>query len=153
MREPVSRGNGLIERNKEVVLRFLEATGRNDAQTVAACVDPDGVSVAKGTSKFKGPRRFGLNIADTIEAFKKIIPSGLRYRICSVTAEDDRVVVQAEGDALTHDGRPYCNEYCFVCTVKDGKLVRVDEYFCTKMADEVLWPAYESVGGPAADAP
>jgi ketosteroid isomerase-like protein len=142
----------MIEGNKEVVLRFLEATGRNDAETVTACVDPDGVSVAKGTSRFTGPRRFGTNIADTIEAFKKIIPTGLRYRIRSVTAEGERVVVQAEGDAVTHDGRPYCNDYCFVCTVKNGRVVRVDEYFCTKMADEVLWPAYESVGGPAADA-
>jgi ketosteroid isomerase-like protein len=142
----------MIERNKEVVLRFLEATGRNDAETVEACVDPDGVSVAKGTSRFTGPRRFGTNIAETIEAFKKIIPTGLRYRISSVTAEGDRVVVQAEGDAVTHDGKPYCNEYCFVSTVKNGKVVRVDEYFCTKMADEVLWPSYEAVGGPAADA-
>jgi ketosteroid isomerase-like protein len=142
----------MIETNKQVVLRFLEATGRNDAETVAACVDPDGVSVAKGTSRFAGPRRFGTNIADTIEAFRKIIPTGLRYSIRSVTAEGDRVVVQAEGDAVTHDGRPYCNDYCFVCTVRDGRVVRIDEYFCTKMADEVLWPAYESVGGPAADA-
>jgi ketosteroid isomerase-like protein len=142
----------MIETNKQVVLRFLEATGRNDAETVAACVDPDGVSVAKGTSRFAGPRRFGANIADTIEAFRKIIPTGLRYSIRSVTAEGDRVVVQAEGDAVTHDGRPYCNDYCFVCTVRNGRVVRIDEYFCTKMADEVLWPAYESVGGPAADA-
>jgi ketosteroid isomerase-like protein len=142
----------MIEENKEIAVRFLLATGNNDAETVAACVDPDGISVAKGTSKFTGPRRFGTNIADTIEAFKKIIPTGLRYRICSVTAEGDRVVVQAEGDAVTHDGKPYCNEYCFVCTVKNRKVVRVDEYFCTKMADEVLWPSYEKVGGPAADA-
>jgi len=142
----------MIEENKKVVLRFLEATGHNDAETVKACVDPDGVSVAKGTSKFTGPRRFGANIADTIETFKKIIPTGLRYKICSVTAEKDRVVVQAEGDAVTHDGKPYRNDYCFVCTVKNGKVVRVDEYFCTKMADEVLWPSYQNVGGPPADA-
>ena len=84
----------MLEQNKELVLRFLDATGRNDAETVAACVDPDGVSVAKGASKFTGPRRFGTNIAETIEAFKKIIPTGLRYRICSVTAEGDRVVAR-----------------------------------------------------------
>lgn len=142
----------MIEENKKVVLRFLEATGTNDAATVEACVDPDGVSIAKGTSRFTGPRRFGTNIAATIEAFEKIIPTGMRYTFHSVTAEGDRVVVEAVGDAVTHDGRPYCNQYCFVCKVKDGKVIEVNEYFCTKLADEVLWPAYEAVGGPAADA-
>ena len=141
----------MIEQNKELVLRFLEATSANDAKTVIACVDPDGVSVAKGTSKFTGPRRFGTNIAETIEAFKKIIPTGLRYKVLTVTAEGDRVVVEAEGDAVTHDDQPYRNQYCFVCTVRNHKVTRVDEYFCTKMADEILWPAYESAGGPPAD--
>lgn len=141
----------MSEENKELVLRFLEATANNDAETVIACVDPDGVSVAKGTSKFTGPRRFGTNIEETIEAFKKIIPTGLRYTFGTVTAEGDRVVVEAEGDAVTHDGQPYRNQYCFVCTVANGRVTRVDEYFCTKMADEVLWPAYEKAGGPAAD--
>lgn len=142
----------MSEQNKAIALRFLEATGLNDAETVIACVEPDGVSVAKGTSKFTGPRRFGTNIADTMETFKKIIPTGLRYEFLSVTAEGDRVVVEAEGHAVTHDGKPYCNQYCFVCTVTDGKVTQVNEYFCTKLADEVLWPAYESAGGPAADA-
>ena len=142
----------MLDENKQLVLRFLEATASNDAETVQACVDPDGVSVAKGTSRFTGPRRFGTNIAATIETFKKIIPAGLRYTYHSVTAEGDRVAVECEGDAVTHDGRPYKNQYCFVCTVKDDRVVLVNEYFCTKMADEVLWPAYEAVGGPPADA-
>jgi ketosteroid isomerase-like protein len=142
----------MSEDNKALVLRFLHATATNDAETVVATVDPDGVSVAKGTSRFTGSRRFGTNIEETIETFKKIIPTGLRYTFHSVTGEGDRVVVEATGDALTHDGKPYRNDYCFVCTVKDGRVVRVNEYFCTKMADEVLWPAYETAGGPAADA-
>lgn len=141
----------MIEQNKELVLRFLEATGSNDAATVEACVHPDGISVAKGTSRFTGPRRFGTNIAATIATFERIIPTGMRYTFNSATAEGDRVVVEAEGDAVTHDGRPYRNQYCFVCKVADGKVVEVNEYFCTKMADEVLWPAYEAAGGPAAD--
>jgi len=149
--DQIAKLDAMIEKNKEIVLRFLEATGNNDAATVEACVDPDGLSVAKGTSRFTGPRRFGTNFAATIEAFKKIIPTGLRYRVCSVTAEGDRVVVQAEGDAITQDGKPYCNDCCFVCTVINGRVVHIDEYFCTKMADDVLWPSYESVGGPAAD--
>lgn len=142
----------MSEQNKKIVLRFLEATGNNDAATIEACVDPDGVSVAKGTSKFTGSRRFGTNIASTIETFERIIPTGMRYTFHSATAEGDRVVVEAEGDAVTHDGTPYRNQYCFVCRVKDGKVVEVNEYFCTKLADEVLWPAYESAGGPPSDA-
>ena len=54
----------MLEENKQVVLRFLEATGTNDAETVEACVDPDGVSVAKGTSKFTGPRRLASTTSE-----------------------------------------------------------------------------------------
>ena len=82
-----------------------------------------------------------------IELLKTMIPTGLRFKICDVTAEGDRVAVEAEGNAVTAEGTPYCNQYCFVFTVRDGKIVHVNEYFCSKLADEVLWPIAEKAGG------
>jgi ketosteroid isomerase-like protein len=64
----------------------------------------------------------------------------LRPSVGTVTAEGDRVVVEWEGDAKTSAGTPYCNQYCMVFTLRDGKIKQVNEYFCTILADNVLWP-------------
>jgi ketosteroid isomerase-like protein len=68
------------------------------------------------------------------------VPTGLRPTVLSVTAEAERVVVEFEGNAVTCEGKPYCNEYCMVFNLQDGKIKQVNEYFCTKLADEVLYP-------------
>src|SRR3546814_3575626 len=59
--------------------------------------------------------------------------------VCSsdLTAEDARVVVEFEGNAVTCEGKPYCNQYCMVFTMRDGRIGQVNEYFCTILADEI----------------
>ena len=51
------------------------------------------------------------------------------------------------GSAVTSDGQAYRNAYCKVFTFADGKIVELREYFCTKLADEVLWPLAETMQG------
>ena len=59
--------------------------------------------------------------------------------------EGDRVAVEFEGNAVTCEGKPYCNQYCMVFTLRDGKIKQVNEYFCTKLADDVLYPAFAAL--------
>jgi uncharacterized protein len=89
-------------------------------------------------------------IVGTIGAFDILLPTGLCPEIVSVTAEEDRVVVEFEGKATASDGTPYANNYCMVFTLRGGKIARVHEYFCSKLADDVLWPLVEKMGGAAA---
>ena len=86
-------------------------------------------------------------ILGTIEAFEKLLPGGLRPDVKSVTAEGDRVVVEFEGNATTRDGQAYDNQYCMVFTLADGKIKQVNEYFCTLLAERVLWPLVEQMSG------
>lgn len=138
----------MSEANKTVALQFMEAMSSIDVALAGSVVGADAVTVTKGTGRFTGTRGRDQMVG-TIAAFEHMIPTGLRFTIGNVTAEGERVVVEARGDALTVDGAPYCNDYCFVFTIRDGKIRRVDEYFCTKLADEVLWPLAEKLGwGP-----
>jgi len=130
------------EENKQVALRFMEAMGTNNPDLAAGCLAPDACAVAKGFGKFAGVRP-AETMVGMIDEFKKMIPTGLRFTIHSVTAERDRVVVEAEGDALTRLGTPYHNQYCFVFTMAGGKIKQVNEYFCNIHANEVLWPLVE----------
>ena len=129
----------MSEQNQQVVLKFIEAMGTSDAATAATCLAPDAFTLAKGFGKFAGVRRFET-IVGTIAAFKQLVPTGLRPEVQSVTAEGDRVVVEFEGNATLCNGKPYCNQYCMVFTLRDGKIKQVNEYFCTVLADEALWP-------------
>lgn len=133
----------MSEQNKQVALRFMQAMGSNDPETAAACLSPDAKAIAKGFGKFAGVRP-AQTMVGMIDAFKRMIPTGLRFDIKSVTAEGDRVVVEAEGNAVTSQGKPYCNQYCFIFTLADGKIVQMNEYFCHVLANEVLWPLVEA---------
>lgn len=134
----------ITDQNKAVVKRFIEAMGSSDAAGAAVCLAPDAFTLAKGFGKFAGVREYET-IVGTIAAFNTLLPTGLRPEFVSFTAEGDRVVVEFEGNAETCDGKPYNNQYCMVFTVIDGKIKHVNEYFCTKTADDVLWPLVEAM--------
>ncbi|HEX7854380.1 MAG TPA: nuclear transport factor 2 family protein [Sphingobium sp.] len=138
----------MSEENKQTVLTFIEAMGASDKTAAIPCLDPEAFTVAKGYTKFAGVRNYDL-IVGTIDAFRTLVPTGLRPSIKSVTAEGDRVVVEWEGNAVTAEGKPYCNQYCMVFTLRAGKIIQVNEYFCTIHADEVLWPLVEAMGDGA----
>ncbi len=135
----------MSEENKKVVIKFIEAMSNGDAAAAAPCLAPDAITLAKGFGKFAGVRRHDVILA-TIDAFRKLVPTGLSCTIRSVTAEGDRVVVEFEGNATLINGASYCNQYCMAFTLCDGLIKRVNEYFCTKLADEVLWPLVAAEG-------
>jgi ketosteroid isomerase-like protein len=53
-------------------------------------------------------------------------------------AEGDRVVVECRGKVTTKSGKPYNNQYCWVCRVEGGKLKEVIEYMDTELVAKVL---------------
>jgi ketosteroid isomerase-like protein len=136
----------MSEENKRVALEFIDAMGRNDPERARACMAENGRAVAMGTTRFAGIRPRETMMAG-IESFKQLMPDGLRFTIETVTAEGDRVIVEAVGNAITCDGQAYRNSYCKVFTFAEGRIVELREYFCTKLADEVLWPLAEAMQG------
>jgi ketosteroid isomerase-like protein len=71
--------------------------------------------------------------AETLEMLRPLFASddANRYslQVVSVTAEDDRVAVEMEGDArCPWNGRTYRNIYFILMRVRDGKLFHYTEY-------------------------
>jgi ketosteroid isomerase-like protein len=134
----------MSELNKTVAIRFIEAFSNGDVDAAKPCLAPDAVTIAKGFGKLSGSRPYELIVATT-GAFKDLIPTGLRPQFKTVTAEGDRVVVEFEGDATLVNGERYCNQYCMIFTLKDGKIKQVNEYYCTILADEKIGPLLADV--------
>lgn len=53
-------------------------------------------------------------------------------------AEDDIVVVEAQGRVTTKAGLRYDNRYCFVFRLEDGRIREITEYMDTQLVAEVL---------------
>ena len=136
----------MSEANKQIALKFIHAMSENDPVAAAECLAANACAVARGGSQFHGKRDARMMI-DGIEAFKSLIPSGLQLKVISAIADGDKVAVECEGNAKTCAGTDYCNQYVFVCTLQDGKITLVNEYFCTVLANEVLWPLAQSAQG------
>lgn len=132
----------MMDQEKDLVLKFIKAMGAGDRESASTCLNTDAITVAKGYGKFSGVRQYDT-IVGTIEAFAQLFPEGLKPDIKTVTAEGERVVVEFEGHGITCAGDDYHNQYCMVFTLRDGKIKQVDEYFCNKLADKVLWPLVE----------
>lgn len=134
----------MSEQNKAVVIKFIKAFSEGDAKTAETCLAPGAMTVAKGFGKLSGPRPRDLIIATTA-AFKDTIPTGLQPHFLTTTAEENRVVVEFEGNATLANGVDYCNQYCMVFTMEDGLIKNVNEYYCTILADERILPLLADV--------
>lgn len=129
----------MSDANKQVVLAFIEAMGKGDPEAAAPCITDDAYTLAKGFGSFAGVREHDTILA-TIGAFHQLMPDGMQPEIVSVTAEGDRVVVEFEGNGVLFNGESYGNQYCMVFRMRDGRICQVNEYFCTLLAEQRLWP-------------
>jgi len=134
----------MSEQNKRTVVAFIEAFSRGDVEAAKACLTDDAVAISKGFGKICGTRSRELILATT-SAFTRIIPHGLRPTLHSLTAEADRVAAEFEGDATLANGERYCNQYCMVFTLREGRIRQINEYFCTVLADQKIGPLLADV--------
>ncbi len=65
-------------------------------------------------------------------------PNGLRFTIEGMTAEGDRVAIEAESHGEHESGRVYHNQYHFLMVIRDGRIQEFKEYLDTEHAREVL---------------
>jgi ketosteroid isomerase-like protein len=126
-----------VEENKEIARDLIEALGRADKARVLDLYAEDFELWTAGTLPFSGVH--SLDEAEGLmDGILDAFPDGLRFRIRSMTAEDDRVAVEAESEGVHASGRPYRNQYHFLMVIRDGKVRQLKEYLDTMHAQEVL---------------
>ena len=125
------------ERNKQFARDFFAAISRGDTAAVVAAYTEDGeVHTMGGTlisGVFKKPQ-----IAAAAGAVLGAFPDGIRFELHNLTAEEDRVAIEAESFATHVSGRFYNNKYHFFMRIRDGKLALLKEYMDTELITEVL---------------
>lgn len=78
--------------------------------------------------------------ADLLKPLQAVLDGPSRLSASRFIAEADCVVVQARGNMHTKAGAPYCNSYCMIFRLRDGRVVEITEYADTALIERVLGP-------------
>lgn len=123
------------EQNKQVVRSWFDAVNRGDEDFILALTTDD--------FQFKTMARqpewllYNWNreeFAKVPSTMSQLMTSPIRLSIIDMTAEGDRVAVEAETDSEMLNGKRYNNAYHFVFKLRDGKFHEVREYSCSHLA-------------------
>jgi uncharacterized protein len=80
-----------------------------------------------------------------IRLFARMAASPIRFTVDAMTAQDDRVVIEAHSQATLINGEAYGNTYVFSLRVRDGRIAWIAEHFNALIAQEKLFPLAASL--------
>jgi hypothetical protein len=126
-----------LERNKQLARAFIDAISRADVQAIAAAYAPDGRCWTIGSLPISGTFTRD-QVAAAAGRVLEVFPQGLRFTIRTLTAEEDRVAIEAESYGHHVSGKLYANQYHFLMRLRGDKVVEFREYMDTMHANEVL---------------
>ena len=125
------------ERNRAIVRELFAAISRADVEKLDELYADDFELWTAGSLPFSGTR----TRAEALEGMRLIggmFPQGITFTLGEMTAEGDRIAVEAESDGMHASGTRYHNVYHFLLVIRDGKVVRLKEYMDTLVAQDVL---------------
>lgn len=129
-----------IETNKQIARAFCDniSTGQIDAAMALMAEDSTWWVAGK-------PHLFALagkkNKKEFFELLGQILammPKGLRLTPAAMTAEGDRVAVEAVSFGEMSNGKTYNNQYHLLFEIRDDKIWAVREYLDTMHVAEVM---------------
>ena len=122
-----------LDANKRLVRDFLDHYAEARYDTALAMLAPDArwwipghpqeFPAAGWADKATVERRLAANL--------KLLPHGIEIIVGEMTAEGDRVAVEAESKSKLVNGTLYHNRYHFLFVVRDGRIHAVKEYLDT----------------------
>ena len=123
--------------NKVLVADLMEAIGRGDVDAIVNAYTEDGYVETMGRTLISGRfsrEQVAMAASRVLDAF----PQGIAFRILNMTAEDDRVAVEAVSSGDHVSGQHYANHYHFLFVVRDGKIAVMKEFMDTEMVTDVI---------------
>lgn len=123
-----------LETQKKIAKKLIESIGEGTIDENPFHDDFAAWTSSSGNIPGQEYRRRAKLVKDCVKQGK------LPIEIIGLTAEGERVAVQATADAELTDGNLYHNDYHFLVIFRDGKISYLYEYMNTKVALELLLP-------------
>lgn len=128
------------EDNKKIVLGFFENLSSGKAVEALGMLDDNATWTVMGrpeTLAISG-KRSKAQFVELMQSIGARLPKGMKITPKGVTAEGDRVALEAESYGEASTGKIYNNQYHFLFEVQKGKIQAVREYLDTSHAQDVL---------------
>jgi uncharacterized protein len=128
--------SSLTKKNKEITKKFFQILSSGSDEYLDYYLD-DSIIWTAGNNSIGGTRtkkevvHFAQNI---LSAF----PSGIKFTITGITAEEEIVAVEVSGEAIHASGQTYNNQYHFLLRIQEGKILELKEYMDTQLAAKIL---------------
>ena len=131
----------VTESNRALITSIMEALSRGDRQPFSDAMADDFTWRMIGTTPWSGTFTGKAVIRERLTG-PLFTQFGSRYTNTPkrILADGDFVVVECRGNVTTKTGKPYCNTYCLVIRMHDGKMVELDEYLDTELVTAALEP-------------
>ena len=126
-----------IEANKGLVLGLFENLSAGKVDAVLDAMSDTATWWVAGNFELSGTRT-KAEFGELVKGIGSAMPNGLKITPKGITAEGDRVAVEAESHGEMANGKVYNNQYHFMVEVSDGKVQAVREYLDTIHAKEIL---------------
>lgn len=126
-----------IDDNKALVRQFWTAFSESRFDDALGLLSEDATWWVAGTTDISGTY--------TINEFSKLVngvaettENGIQVSPTLLTAEGDRVSMEATSYGLMRDGKEYKNIYHFMHEIRDGHITAVREYMDTEHVTEIF---------------
>jgi len=126
-----------IETNKQLVKNFWKAFSASDFDTAFAFLADDSTWWVAGSFPISGTyskKEFEALIKGVVDD----VPKGISVTPKGMTAEEDRVAMEAESYGERKNGKIYNNRYHILHVIRDGKIIAAREYMDTQHANDIL---------------
>jgi ketosteroid isomerase-like protein len=125
------------ECNKKIVLQFWENFSAGDYSSALDMLSHDATWWVAGSTSLSGTYSKS-EFSTLLEQVVPLAPNGLTVTPNLMTAEDDRVSVEATSYGEISNGKTYKNIYHFMMVINKGKIIAVREYLDTEHVTSVF---------------
>jgi uncharacterized protein len=122
---------------KDIVLDAWKTFGTRDPERIAAVLTEDAewtAPASNAAARILGYHHLvgrDLILLFLTKQLEETFGTDMTREVTRVVAEGDTVVLQMSLRSTLPSGRPYDNEYCFLVTVRDGRIHRIHEHLDT----------------------
>lgn len=127
----------LLEANKAVVREFWEAFSASRFDAALDLLDTAATWWVAGTTDISGTYT-KAQFTELVMGIAEGTDGGIQVTPSTLTAEGDRVAMEAESYGRMRNGKIYNNFYHFQHVLRDGKLIAVREYLDTQHVQDVF---------------
>jgi ketosteroid isomerase-like protein len=120
-----------IEDNVATATSYFERIAAGDVDGALALLEDDGTWWSNLNHHEIPIRDLKPGVRSTLSKMP------FRFRIVRTIAAGDDVVLEVMSDAETPEGEPYHNVYCFLMTVKGGRILGIRHYVDTAAAGRI----------------